>query len=128
MSNFNFESYVGGQILMLAKPIDQIDGKKPEIWRRGEIVSIRDEGETAIVELAWSAVKRGGRYFLDDTFPEVAVPLRNARQSRSYSLIAAEFDPHLRLELVYCFTEADDERNVPLARVGEARPHRRTSS
>jgi hypothetical protein len=128
MSNFNFKSYVGGQLLMLTKAFGAASGKKNEIWRRGEIAAIREEGDVAVIEFAWTAIKRGGRYFLDDSSSEVAVPLGSARSSRSYSLVAFERSVELRLDMVYCFTEPDDNRNVPLSKVGEQRPIRRTSS
>lgn len=127
MSNFNFKSYIGGQLLMLTQSMDWVRGKQPEIWRRGEIADIRDEGDRAVVEFAWTAILRGGRYFLDDSSSEVSVPLRTARASRSYSLLADERDGDMRLTMVYCFTTPDDERNVPLSEVGERRVIQRTS-
>jgi hypothetical protein len=126
-ANYRLSSYVGGQLLMLTENLRGRLQDRKKIWRRGEIQAIREMGDSVVVELAWVARKRGGRYFLEDSAHEILISLRGSERGRNYTLIAREREVDLDLEMVYCFAEPSHSGNVPLAEIGEKRPRRRTS-
>jgi hypothetical protein len=120
-TQFNLDSYVGGQLLMLTEMRHLQQGRKvpKQIWRRGEIMSICVDEHGLLVELEWVAVKRGGRYFEDDSETIVSIPIEAFYRGRQYSLVVenSEHDLHM----AFCFAEPWHGNNVPRSQVKPSR-------
>lgn len=121
MKGLNLQSYVGGQILMLAQNHrHRQPGKKnpKQVWRRGEINSIQLRNSTITVDLDWIAIKRGGTYFeIDDSsFLTVDIEIESLGKGTEYTLVVGYKDDD-GLEIVFCFAEPDSKKIIPRSKI-----------